>query len=619
MSSSDAKLIKLNFVAGFHRESTQYAEEGKWYDGDRVRFRAGKPEVLRGFDLRVDETFDGNARDLVTWSDNNQFKRALWGTEQKLYEHNGDQIFDVTPVSVSVTLANVFGTSAGSTRVCVSDGSHGRKTGDFVFFTSAAVIGSDVTLDDVYPVSVINSNVYAIESTITAGATSTQAGAATLHYLIGTGSENAVTGVGYGAAGYNAGVSTAGARGWNQPTSTGASDFVSEITTWSLDNWGEDVIANRRGGTIYHWDTDASTTPIRAVKVSGSTNSTPTTVNSIIVSPNDRHLIALGSNEFKTTASTNGDFNPLTVRWSDQEDYTNWVPSVSSTSGEVLLTDGTRIVGGIRSRNAMNIFTDNSMWQMQFVGPPFTFSFNQVGTNCGLISPHSGTDYDGRTYWMDYDNFYVFDGTVRKLDCTVRRYIFDNLNMDQKDKVFCGVNSEFTEIIWLYPSKTSSECDSYVIFSPEENYWTIGTCFWTTFADKTVFGNTITTGVTAAGSNLYNNEPTDIFTGNGEALKSVLESGDFEIADGNDIMFLDRIIPDFDMSSGTIQFSIVTKQYPESTESITKGPFTIGSSTQKINLRARGRQARIKVSCESTGTKWRWGSVRVGVQPDGGR
>ena len=614
-----SKFIKVDFGSGIHRESTQYAEDGKWYNADRVRFRSGKPENLRGYETRVSSTFDGNARDIITWQDNNQFKRAVWGTDQKLYEHNGDQIFDITPVSVSVTLANIFGTSIGTTRVCVSDGSHGRATGDWVFFTSVSTFGSNITLEGVYSVSVIDSNVYAIESTITAAATSTQAGAATLHYLINTGSENAVTGIGYGAAGYNAGVSTAGARGWNQPTSTGASDFVSEITTWSLDNWGEDVIANRRGGTIYHWDTDASTTPIRAVKVSGSTNSTPTTVNSIVVSPNDRHLIALGGNEFGTTASPTGDFNPLTVRWSDQEDYTNWIPSVSSTSGEVLLTDGTRIVGGIRSRNAMNIFTDNSMWQMQFVGPPFTFSFSQVGTNCGLISPHSGTDYDGRTYWMDYDNFYVFDGTVRKLECTVRRYIFDNLNMDQKDKVFCGVNSEFTEIIWLYPSKTSNECDSYVIFSPEENYWTIGTCFWTTFADKTVFGNTITTGATVSGSNLYNNEPTDIFTGNGEALKSVLESGDFEIADGNDIMFLDRIIPDFDMSSGTIQFSIITKQYPESTEAITKGPYTIGSSTQKVNLRARGRQARIKVSCESTGTKWRWGSVRVGVQPDGGR
>ena len=200
MSSSDAKLIKLDFATGFHRESTQYAEEGKWYDGDRVRFRAGKPEVLRGYNLRVDDSFDGNARDLITWSDNNQFKRALWGTEKKLYEHNGDQIFDVTPVSVSVTLANVFGTSIGTTRVCVSDNAHGRKSGDFVFFTSAAVIGSDVTLDDVYSISVVDTNVYAIEVSGAAGATSTQTGSATFHYLIATGAENAITGLGYGAA-----------------------------------------------------------------------------------------------------------------------------------------------------------------------------------------------------------------------------------------------------------------------------------------------------------------------------------------------------------------------------------------------------------------------------------
>jgi len=481
MSSSDAKLIKLNFVAGFHRESTQYAEEGKWYDGDRVRFRAGKPEVLRGFDLRVDETFDGNARDLVTWSDNNQFKRALWGTEQKLYEHNGDQIFDVTPVSVSVTLANVFGTSAGSTRVCVSDGSHGRKTGDFVFFTSAAVIGSDVTLDDVYPVSVINSNVYAIEVSGAAGATSTETGSATFHYLIATGAENAVTGLGYGAAAYQATVCASQTRAWNQPTTVGASDFTSQITQWSLDNWGEDIIANRRGGPIYYWETTVATPP-RAVVVTNS----PTTVNSIVVSPNDRHLIALGSNVFNTTASPTGAFDPMTVRWSNQEDFSNWTPSVSSTSGETILTDGTRIVGAVRSRNAITIWTDNSLWQMQYVGPPFIFNFRQLGTNCGMIGPHAGVDYNGTPIWMGYENFYAYDGQVRNLPATIRRYIFDDLNIDQKDKVYAGINSEFKEIIWLYPSNGSDECDKYVLYSPEENYWAYGTCFWTTFADRTV-------------------------------------------------------------------------------------------------------------------------------------
>jgi len=615
MSSSDAKLIKLDFATGFHRESTQYAEEGKWYDGDRVRFRAGKPEVLRGYNLRVDDSFDGNARDLITWSDNNQFKRALWGTEKKLYEHNGDQIFDVTPVSVSVTLANVFGTSIGTTRVCVSDNAHGRKSGDFVFFTSAAVIGSDVTLDDVYSISVVDTNVYAIEVSGAAGATSTQTGSATFHYLIATGAENAITGLGYGAASYQATVCASQTRAWNQPTSTGASDFISQITQWSLDNWGEDIIANRRGGAIYYWNTDASTTPIRAAIVTNS----PTTVNSIIVSPNDRHLIGLGINQFNTTASPTGDFDPMTVRWSNQEDYSNWTPSVSSTSGETILTDGTRIVGAVRSKNAINIWTDNSLWLMQFVGPPFTFKFSQAGTNCGLAGPHASIDYNGTPIWMGYENFYAYDGQVRNLPATIRRYVFDNLNIDQKDKVYAGINSEFKEIMWLYPSTDSDECDSYVLYSPEENYWTYGSCFWTTFADRTIFGNTITTGATVSGSNLYNNEPTDIFTGNGGSLTSFIESGDFDIADGNELMFMDKIIPDFDINTGNIKFSIKTKQYPESTDITEKGPFVISNTTQKVDMRARGRQGRIRVSCDSTGTKWRWGSLRLAVQPDGGR
>ena len=540
-----SKLVKLDFAAGFHRESTQYAEEGKWYDGDRVRFRAGKPEVLRGYSTKIDDKFDGIGRDLITWQDNTQFKRALWGTDKKLYEHNGDELFDITPVSVSVTLTNVFGTSVGTTRVCVSDNAHGRSDGDYVFFTSAAVIGSDVTLDDVYSISVVDSNVYAIEVSGAAGATSTQAGSATFHYLIATGADQAITGLGYGAASYQATVCASETRAWNQATSTGASDFVSEITQWSLDNWGEDVIANRRGGPIYYWDTDASTTPIRSVKVTNS----PTTVNSIIISPNDRHLIALGTNEFGTTASPSGTYNPMVVRWSDQEDRTNWTPSVSSTSGETILTDGTRVVGGVRSRNAINIWTDNSLWTMTFVGPPFTFQFKQAGTNCGLLAPHSGIDYNGITYWMGYENFYAYDGQVRNLPSTIRRYVFDNLNIDQKDKVFAGINSEFKEIIWLYPSNDSDECDSYVLYSPEENYWAYGTTLWTTFADRTVFGNTITTGTSSGGNNLYNNEPVDIFTGNGAGLTSYIQSADFDIEDGNQLMFMDKIIPDFDINT----------------------------------------------------------------------
>ena len=620
--STSSKLVKMDFKPGIYRESTQYAEKGAWYDVDKVRFRAGKPENMRGFETRVSSTFDGAARDLLTWADNKRFKRATFGTSKKLFEHNGDQIFDITPVSASTTLTNAFSVALSANTVTVSAASHGRSTGDFVFFTSSTTIGGNILLGTTtYAVSVINSNTFAIDVATTASAAQSSSGGGTIHFLLGTGTDNAVAGLGYGAGSFTAGVCAAGGRGWNQPTSTGASDFTSQITQWSLDNFGEDVVANRRGSSIYFYDTDASTVPLRATLVSGATNSTPTTVNSIIVSPNDRHLICLGSNAFNTTASPTGTFDPMTVRWSNQEDITNWVPSLSSTAGETILTDGTEIVGGVRSRNAINIWTDNSLWTMTFVGPPFTFQFQQLGSNCGLIAPHAATDYDGISVWMGYDNFYVFDGQVKNLDCTVRRFIFDRLNRDQKDKIFCGINSEFKEVIWLYPSTDSEECDSYVIWSPSENYWTYGSSIFTTFADKTVFGNTITTGVTAGGNNLYNNEPAGVFTENGQPQSSFIESADFDMADGNEIMFLSRVIPDFTLNDGALTFSIKTKDFPESPTEREKPqpPHTITNSTVKIDMRARGRQGRIRVSCNAANTSWRWGSVRLAIQPDGRR
>ena len=620
--STSSKLVKMDFKPGIYRESTQYAEKGAWYDVDKVRFRAGKPENIRGFETRVSSTFDGAARDLLTWADNRRLKRATFGTSKKLFEHNGDQIFDITPVSASTTLTNAFSVALSANTVTVSAASHGRTTGDFVFFTSSTTIGGNILLGTTtYAVSVINSNTFAIDVATTASAAQSSSGGGTIHFLIGTGTDNAVAGLGYGAGSFTAGVCAAGGRGWNQPTSTGASDFTSQITQWSLDNFGEDVVANRRGSSIYLYDTDASATPLRATLVSGATNSTPTTVNSIIVSPNDRHLICLGSNQFNTTASPTGTFDPMTVRWSNQEDITNWVPSLSSTAGETVLTDGTEIVGGVRSRNAINIWTDNSLWTMTFVGPPFTFQFQQLGSNCGLIAPHAAVDYDGISVWMGYDNFYVFDGQVKNLDCTVRRFIFDRLNRDQKDKIFCGINSEFKEVIWLYPSTDSEECDSYVIWSPSENYWTFGSSIFTTFADKTVFGNTITTGVTAGGNNLYNNEPAGVFTENGQPQSSFIESADFDMADGNEIMFLSRVIPDFTLNDGALTFSIKTKDFPESPTEREKPqpPHTVTNSTVKIDMRARGRQGRIRVSCNAANTSWRWGSVRLAIQPDGRR
>ena len=714
-----AKLAKFDFNQGFNRETTQYAEEGNWFDGNRVRFRAGRPENIRGYQTKVSTAFDGSARDLIAWKDNSNKKRAIFGTPDKVYENNGDSITDITPIATVVTLTNCFGTSAGTTRVCCSDGSHGRQKNDWVLFTSAATFGSDVSLTgNIYQVtSIVDLNVFTISISGNAAATSTQAGSATFNYYIATGTSVATQGVGYGAALYNAAdpvsvglskitatggnalvtVSCASAHGgvandfvvfqntaidsvaatiggnlnltksaaggpeftivsvngtqvivsaganasasgdvtsgfnmtaliykqtdgggsgraWDIEASADATDLALDIAQWSMDNWGEDVLLNRRGSNIFYFQTALSTTPMRATTVTTS----PISVNSVIVSPNDRHVVALGANEFSPTATVSGTFNPMLVRWSDQDNRTNWVPSVSSTAGEVVLTDGTRIVGSVRSKNAINVWTDNSLWLMEFAGPPFTFKFQQAGTNCGMIGPHAGIDYNGVTYWMGFDNFYANTGQVEVLDCTVRRFVFDRLNTTYYDKVYTGINSEFKEIIWLYVSSTATECDSYVVFSPEENYWVYGDTFFSTFKDREVFGNTITTGATTTGNFLFDNEPAGVFDGDGATLTSFVESADFDVDDGNAIMYMSRIIPDFDLSTGKIKLHLTTKQFPESTETVVK-EFDITNTTQKVDFRSRGRQAKIRVSCDSNNASWRWGSVRLALQGDGGR
>ena len=616
--STQSRLAKLNFRPGINRESTEYAEEGSWYDGNKVRFRQGRPENLRGYSKRSTSSFDGTGRDLLAWSDNDTFKFASFGTEKKLYEYNDNSILDITPikevsvgtnVSAVVTVDgtnNGFYTVDGSTRVSVSVSSHGAETGDFITFTSATTIGGTIDLTGgTFAVSVLGDNQFSFDASVTANASQSKVGTATLKYLLPTGTDVAIQGLGYGAGVYNAGVSTTGVRAWSEAASS--SNIVTRITQWTLDNWGEDILACRRGGRIYFWDSTRSSTPPRAGFVSAS----PSINNYIVVSPNDRHLISLGSNEYAT-----GTYNPLLVRWADQNNYNNFTPSISSTSGENILADGTEIIGATKSRNSIMIWTDNSVWGMQFVGPPFTFSFTQMGSNCGLIAPHAAVDYDGISYWMGDDNFYLFDGRVKNLPCTVRRYIFDDFNITNKDKVYAGINSEFKEVIWLYPSSDSTECDRYVIFNTEEQAWYYGTGINTTYFDKIIFDNTITTGVSVS-SFFYNNEPDGIFTANGVAQTSFIESAVFEInPDGTNLLFADRLIPDFTLSGGNLGFSITVQNFPVN-DQIKKGPFTISPTTKKVDFRARGRQAIVRVSSGEAGTSWRYGSLRLSLQPDG--
>ena len=314
------QLLKLDFAPGFHRESTQYAEQGKWFDGNRVRYRAGKPENIGGWNFKVSNHFLGTGRDLIAWTDNNTLKRAAFGTEKKLYTFFGGVNYDVTPIVSTVTVTNGLNTSSGSTKVVVST-TNNLDTGDFVEFTSmAATVGGNIffTSGSNFAVSSIDSSSFEVLTSTTAAATSTGAGIVTANFLLPTGTTDTVAGLGWNAGYY-------GQSTWGTPRST--SDITILPRQWKLDTWGEDFVANDRGGRVYHWETSAGIQK-RSVEISAA----PSVSNSIVVSQEDRHFICLATTEFAT-----GKFNPLLVRWSDQEDFNNWTPSVSSTSGEVIL------------------------------------------------------------------------------------------------------------------------------------------------------------------------------------------------------------------------------------------------------------------------------------------
>ena len=690
---------KLNFRQGIHRESTQYAEQGSWYDGNRVRFRDKKPENIRGWEVATSGTLDGTGRDLITWQDNITQKHLATGTEKFLYEFQGGAINEITPVRASVSLTNAFGTTLDSARVCVSDTAHGLVTGDFAVFSSSSV-PTDYSFNGTFAVSIIDNNRFAFDNTTNAGSNESAAGHATAHYLIPVGNSVGIAGTGYGAAEYNAetftsvvlndkinveaarsevsinstghglevndfvyfttatpvggnivltsptfggpifqvvsaedannftinslvdanatsaaaGVSvvaqflvsvstSAEFRTWNSPAVSSGITF--EASNWQLDTFGEILLANKRGMGLYQWF-PTSGGGARAVAVTNA----PVSVNTFIVSPNDRHVVAFGCSNVAGTRE------PLLVRWSDQNDYTNWTPSISSTAGENTLTGGTKIVQGIRSRNQIAILTDRVLYGMRFTGPPFIFSFAELGTGCGGICQHGGVDLDGTPVWMGHDNFFAFDGRVRRLPCTVRRYVFSDINREQVDKVYAGVNSEFKEVTWLYPSAGSTECDKYVSWSLEENYWVYGDAIWTAWDDRDVFNNVMTTGTSVGVSRIYNNEVPDLFTGKGLKIDSFIESADFGIGDGNEMLFVDRLIPDIEINNGQLSFTIQTKEFPNGTLR-TKGPFNVTQSTNTVRFRSRGRQARIKLENNAIGTEWRYGDLRLDIQDDG--
>jgi len=618
-------LTKLQIAPGIDKQNTEYGAEGRWVDGDNIRFRYGQPEKIGGWEKVTSDALLGATRAILTYSDLKGVNYAVYGTNKKLYAYSENTYADITPTRATGT-GNItqFETTNGSTSVIVTDSSHGALIGDFVTIASVsgAVGGiSAANLQGEFEIQTVPSdNTYTI---IAGAAASSDATGATANatYQINTGLPTSIYGYGWGAGTWNAST-------WDTTRSglTGADGVLLQSGKWSLDNWGEDVLAQQFNGSIYYWDTSSGLSSNLAARtnVSGA----PTKSRFMLVSGDDRHVICFGT---ETTIGTSSTQDNMFIRFSDQEDPATWTPTATNTAGSQRLTDGNQINAAVRSRGVILIYTDTALYQMQFIGPPFTFGFRQLGTNCGAVGINSAVDVNGIAYWMGNDSFFLFDGAVKKIPCSVQDYVFDDINNNALGDVFCAVNSDFNEVIWFYPSKNSTQIDRNVTYNYAEKIWYIGTLARSSWADRGVYSNpyaaefeasdttaTISTinGVKEGRTFVYLHE--EGVNDDGSAMNCHVESGDIDVGDGDQFLSVSRFIPDFKNQVGEVDITVKSRPYPSATQK-THGPFTVTTSTTKKDTRIRGRQLALRVSSDAVDDKWRYGTIRFDGKPDGMR
>lgn len=616
-------LVKIVPRQGIVRDLTNYSNEGGWYDSDKVRFRLGFPEQIGGWIKYVPSSFLGTCRSLHQWFTLNLRTYLGVGTNLKLYAETAGTLYDITPLRATETLgSNPFSTvSTGSDYLIVTDTDHGALPNDFVTFSGATTFDTSFTSSllnsEFQIVEVISTSQYKIKVTgasASAGSVSGGGSSVVAAYQINTGLDTQVSGTGWGAGPWGRGT-------WGSGYDVGIAS--AQIRLWSQDNYGEDLIANVRGGGIYYWSTSvASPETTRATELSAisGANNCPTIANQVFVSDIDRHVIAIGANPiFESTQ------DPMLVRWSSQEDYLDWEPRTDNTAGDFRISSGSEIVGSHETQQQTLIWTDVSTHVMAYTGPPYTFSVNMVSDSASIISPNAAVDARSIVFWMDVNNFYQYTGSVQVLPCPVRDYIFKNINLSQRYKVFAGVNSLYNEVFWFYPSSSSDDVDRYVIYNYDEQVWSVGTMNRTAWLDSGYENYPLASSRFEVGDvnqntagYLYQHEVG--YSDDGSAMSSYVESSDIDIEDGESFAFVSRVIPDV-MFRGTeaspsISMAFKYRNYPM--EPLSTGPtVSIASGDTQKGIRIRGRQISFKVSSSGTQVGWRLGSNRLQIQPDG--
>ena len=607
---------------GINREGTRYTNEGGWYDGDKIRFRQGTPEKIGGWTRISASVFLGVCRSLGNWVTLGGQNLIGAGTHLKFYISNVGNYNDVTPIRATVSLTNPFTTVSGSATVTVTDANGGYINGDYVTFSNASAVGG-ITIDGEYVVSssaISAAGTYTITAASNASSSATGGGTVSAAYQINVGNAFATILTGWGAASWGSGA-------WNVGESS-----VAPVRFWSQSNFGEDLIFGPEGGSIYYWDaTNGVTTRGVLLSSLGGASNVPIFQNIILVSDISRFVFCFGTNEVGSAT-----LDPTLLRWSDQEDATNWTPSAINQAGSLRLSRGTKIVAASQARQEILVWTDSSLYSLQYVGAPAVWAATLVGENISISSRNSVAYANGIAYWMGKDKFYMYDGRSQPLQCDVRKYVFNDFDTDQYGQVFSGTNEAFHEVWWFYCSSGSTTIDSYVIYNYLEKIWYYGTLARTAWLDSGLRDKPL---AATYNLNLVDHETgiDDNIGATAAAISAYVVSSDFDIGDGDRFSLVNRVIPDvsFDGSTATNPVTTMTLYALASSGSGYNSPASEGGSsnatitrtasspvevfTDLINIRVRGRQLAMKFESSAAGVTWQLGTSRLDIRPDGRR
>jgi len=694
-------LQKVLFKPGVNRENTRYTTEGGWYECDKIRFRQGNPEILGGWEPFSASNYLGVCRSLWNWVLLDGTNVIGVGTNLKFYIEQGGLYYDVTPIRLTTAAGDVTFVGNGTTTVTVTDTNHGCVTGDFVTFSGATGTYA-TTLNAQFQVTVLTANTYTISTSptvIAAGATGGASVVGTYQINVGPAIPVPLTGWGAGTWGQtgttwgNGGTSTSSLRLWNQINY--GEDLVygprgGGIYYWNATNGvtTRGVLLNSLGGTVSF--TNASPTVVTSTilytegaalqfaattslptgisaattyyvfEVNGltfklldsagnavNTSSTgtgvyvslivdvPTIQNNMTVSDTSRFLIAFGCNDYGSAV-----LDPMLIRWSAQDDVYNWTPDPTNQAGFVRISHGSEIITTVQTRQEFVVFTDSSIYSLQYLGPPYVWAPQLLGDNISIMSPNAAVIASGIVYWMGVDKFYSYDGRVQTLNCDLRRYIFQDLNQEQALQVFCGTNEGFNEVWWFYCSANSTTVDKYVIYNYLEKIWYYGSMERTAWLDSGLQSYPIAAKYTSAttSGNLINHETglNDNTTGTATAIDAYISSSEFDIGDGHNFGFVWRVLPDLTFENaentptGTLPSVTMTlyglANSGSGVTSTASQPVAKSSTyviteqfTGMIFTRMRGRQMIFKIGSNQVNTCWQLGAPRIDIRPDGRR